>query len=82
MTASPNPTDGRVKVTVQLGTPGAVSLQLTDIVGRSLENWSSDEEQTVHEFDLSIEQYKSGMYLMTAQSGELRVSKKIVRSQK
>jgi hypothetical protein len=82
LSASPNPTDGRVKVTIQLETPSVVSLQMSDLLGRSLESWDSGEEQLVHEFDISMEQYKSGMYLLTAEAGQQRAVKKVIKIQK
>lgn len=80
--ASPNPTDGKVRVKVWLKAPSALTLRMTDAAGRQTGEWSLKAVEAYHETELSIENHKEGMYFLSAEANEQRAVKKIIRLQR
>lgn len=76
---SPNPTQSKSVVEIQLKEASNIRLSLSDAMGRSLQTWHSAEptQQMVVELDLNI--FKSGMYLIVAETEKRRKTKKLMK---
>lgn len=76
---SPNPTQSKSIVAIQLKEASNIHLNLSDAMGRNLQTWHSAEptQQMVVELDLSA--FKSGMYLIVAETEKRRKTKKLMK---
>lgn len=76
---SPNPTQSKSVVAIQLKEASNIRLILSDAMGRNLQTWQSAEptQQMVVEIDLST--FKSGMYLIVAETEKRRKTQKLMK---
>lgn len=76
----PNPTQGVLKVNVELPTAGPLLLKMTDAMGRSTGEWLLPEETTTHSTELDITKQKAGVYFLQTESGGRRAVMKITKA--
>lgn len=76
---SPNPTNGKTHINVKLSEPQALEIQLSDMFGRTLENWKITEVKDEHSLEIDLSQRVTGMYLIQAVTNKERVVKKIIK---
>lgn len=76
---SPNPSQSKSVVEIQLKEASNIRLILSDAMGRNLQTWQSAEptQQMVVEIDLST--FKSGMYLIVAETEKQRKTQKLMK---
>lgn len=76
---SPNPTNGKTQIDVRLSEPQALEIQLSDMFGRTLENWKITEIKDEHSLEIDLSQRVTGMYLIQAVTNKERVVKKLIK---
>lgn len=77
-TAYPNPSTGRVKANVQLTSVQDIELTVYSLLGERLlfQNRSQVSQET---FDLNLESFPEGMYLLELKSNDSRLVKRIIK---
>lgn len=74
---APNPTQGLVKVTMELNTAEIINLQMYDITGKVINNMTSDKTiADAFEFDLSNQ--AAGVYILRIQVGQNNLVRRII----
>ncbi|MFN8354008.1 MAG: T9SS type A sorting domain-containing protein [Spirosomataceae bacterium] len=77
----PNPSSDKVTIELTLDEPAKAQLRMTDFSGRTVGEWKLDEETTHHTAEISVKEFKAGLYLLNAEAGTKRAVKKIVRTE-
>ncbi len=75
----PNPTERQVNVNIRLTKPGSVKLRLTNASGVNVQEWQLNDKVQSHETSIDLSRYKSGTYILQAESNNKRVMKKILK---
>ncbi|MEM1320619.1 MAG: choice-of-anchor B family protein [Bacteroidota bacterium] len=78
MLLAPNPTGGWLNVELKLVKPAALELMLTDLSGRQL-YYEKLPMSTLHQSQLNLNRFTSGLYLLHLNSAEGKIVKKIVK---
>lgn len=79
MALSPNPTNRKVNVTIQLSDAQPVELHLTDLTGRTLDTYHLTNTAAEHQVTIDLEGKRTGLYLLVAVTNKERVVKKVMK---
>lgn len=81
--ATPTITKNQTKINLEMIQRGTVSITVHDLTGRKIKSVITDQNMDMgkHEFDLSVTEFISGIYIISAQSGESKAQCKIVVQQ-
>lgn len=77
----PNPATDKVTIELTLDEPSKAELRMTDFSGRTVGEWKLNEETTHHTAEISMKEFKAGLYLLNAEAGTKRAVKKIVKAE-
>ncbi|MCY7352962.1 MAG: T9SS type A sorting domain-containing protein, partial [Cytophagaceae bacterium] len=77
--AFPNPTNGRLIVEVSLETAQPLALRLTDLSGRAVSSYQSNQPSTRHVTELDLSEQTNGLYLLHLEAGGQHAVQKVVK---
>lgn len=77
----PNPTVDRVTVEISGEEAAPAYLQLTDVNGRTVAEWSLSEETTTHKAEINVSKYNQGVYFLRSEMNGKVVTKKIIKAE-
>lgn len=75
----PNPVTNTLTVEIRVTEASAVKLQLTNSIGIPLNNWQLSEKSNYHKTQLNLSDYAEGVYLLQAQAGKQKATKRVVK---
>jgi len=76
----PNPVKNSVKIKFQNSDMNKVSISLFDLQGRQILNFIEDSKTNIYTKEINVQNVISGIYLLTIQQGNKRITKKILIS--
>jgi hypothetical protein len=75
----PNPTEGMIRLILADEFRGLVSFNILSMSGAVLKSWSGTKTEYLHEEFVTTEQLKSGSYLIQADCGGRKITKRLIK---
>jgi len=78
MNIYPNPANDRVAINLDLKIGANYSLSVTNLLGQRVSAFDLDLEKGSSKLNLDVSKYEPGIYLITVQSNQSAITKKLV----